>query len=73
MKKIKYYFLTMLLLLHMGSVAIYANDTTTEAGDCEFTGKEMKSTFDSTTVAASVAEMEPGDTVAFAINIHNNS
>jgi len=71
MKKL-FVFMTSVLLL-IGSTAAYANETITNAGTCEFTGKKMVSSFDSKSIAVSVAEMEPGDTVSFEVDIANNS
>lgn len=62
------------MLLILGSIStVYAEQTTTDAGSCEFTGSEMVSSFDSNKVAASVSQMEPGDSVTFSVNIKNES
>ncbi len=62
------------MLLVLGSASnIYAEDSETEAGSCSFTGSEMISSFDSNKIAVSVSEMEPGDTVTFSVDIHNES
>ncbi len=71
MKKL-FVFMTSVLLL-LGSTIAYAQETVTKAGTCEFTGKKMVSSFDSTSIAVSVAEMEPGDAVSFEVDIANNS
>ena len=52
---------------------VFADENTTTAGSCEFTGKEMVSSFDSNKIAASVSQMEPGDSVTFSVDIKNNS
>ena len=67
MKK-KSFLVAMLLVLSTTTFA-YAEETTTDAGYCEFTGNEMKSSFDSKQVAVSVSEMEPGDAVNFQVKI----
>lgn len=62
------------MLLILGSIsAVFAQETTTDAGSCKFTGSKMVSSFDSTKVAASVSQMEPGDSVNFSVNIKNES
>ncbi len=62
------------MLLILGSIStVYADQTTTDAGSCKFTGSEMVSSFDSNKVAASVSQMEPGDSVTFSVNIKNES
>ena len=72
MKKFFAAFAGMLLIL--GSIStVYAEESVTNAGSCTFTGKKMDSSFDSNKVAASVSQMEPGDTVTFSVNIKNPS
>lgn len=72
MKKFFAAFAGMLLIL--GSIStVYAEESVTNAGSCTFTGKKMDSSFDSNKVAASVSQMEPGDTVTFSVNIKNDS
>ena len=62
------------MLFILGSIGtVFADENTTTAGSCEFTGKEMVSSFDSNKIAASVSQMEPGDSVAFSVDIKNNS
>ena len=61
--------LVAMLLLLSATTVTFAEETTTDAGYCEFTGKEMKSSFDSKQVAVSVSEMEPGDAVNFKVKI----
>lgn len=62
------------MLLILGSIStVYAQQTTTDAGSCKFTGSEMVSSFDSNKIAASVSQMEPGDSVTFSVNIKNVS
>lgn len=62
------------MLLILGSIStVYADQTTTDAGSCKFTGSEMVSSFDSNKIAASVSQMEPGDSVTFSVNIKNES
>lgn len=72
MKKKSIIFITSLLLLTQ-TVAVYAEVTDTKAGSCEFTGDKMESSFDSTSIAVAVSEMEPGDTVNFAVDIKNTA
>ena len=62
------------MLFILGSIGtVFADENTTTAGSCEFTGKEMVSSFDSNKIAASVSQMEPGDSVTFSVDIKNNS
>ena len=62
------------MLFILGSIGtVFADENTTVAGSCEFTGKEMVSSFDSNKIAASVSQMEPGDSVTFSVDIKNNS
>ena len=62
------------MLFILGSIGtVFADENTTTAGSCEFTGKEMVSSFDSNKIAASVSQMEPGDSVIFSVDIKNNS
>ena len=62
------------MLFILGSIGtVFAVENTTVAGSCEFTGKEMVSSFDSNKIAASVSQMEPGDSVTFSVDIKNNS
>ena len=43
------------MLFILGSIGtVFADENTTVAGSCEFTGKEMVSSFDSNKIAASV-------------------
>ena len=72
MKKKSIILLTTLLLLG-NSVSVFADTTNTKAGKCEFNGEKMESSFDSTSVAVAVSEMEPGDTVNFSVDIKNTS
>lgn len=71
MKK-KSFLVALLLILNITTVA-FAEETVTDAGYCEFTGDEMKSSFDSKQVAVSVSEMEPGDAVNFQVKILNSA
>ena len=44
------------MLFILGSIGtVFADENTTVAGSCEFTGKEMVSSFDSNKIAASVS------------------
>lgn len=62
------------MLFILGSIGtVFADENTTTAGSCEFTGKEMVSSFDSNKIATSVSQMEPGDFVTFSVDIKNNS
>ena len=72
MKKKSIILLTTLLLLG-NSVSVFADTTSTKAGKCEFNGEKMESSFDSTSIAVAVSEMEPGDTVNFSVDIKNTS
>lgn len=58
------------ILFILGSIStVYADENSTAAGSCSFTGKEMVSSFDSNKLAVSVSEMQPGDEVTFSVNI----
>ena len=62
------------ILFILGSIStVYADENSTAAGSCSFTGKEMVSSFDSNKLAVSVSEMQPGDEVTFSVNIKNDS
>ena len=62
------------ILFILGSIStVYADENSTVAGSCSFTGKEMVSSFDSNKLAVSVSEMQPGDEVTFSVNIKNDS
>lgn len=62
------------ILFILGSIStVYADENSTAAGSCSFTGKEMLSSFDSNKLAVSVSEMQPGDEVTFSVNIKNDS
>ena len=71
-KDLSHYYACMLFIL--GSIStVYADENSTAAGSCSFTGKEMVSSFDSNKLAVSVSEMQPGDEVTFSVNIKNDS
>lgn len=72
MKKKSVILITMLLLLSQ-SMTVFGETTDTKAGTCDFNGDKMDSSFDSKSVAVAVSEMEPGDTVKFAVDIKNTS
>lgn len=62
------------ILFILGSIStVYADENSTVAGSCSFTGKEMVSSFDSNKLAVSVSEMQPGDEVTFSVNIDRKS
>jgi hypothetical protein len=60
-------------LLLFARTQVFAESSTTKAGNCEFNGSKMVSSFDSNQVAVSVSEMEPGDSATFSVDILNSS
>lgn len=69
----KFRFLAVALLVFAMTVPVAAETTKTNAGTVSFTGSKMKSSFSSSKLAASVSEMQPGDTVTFEVNLSNTA
>lgn len=70
MKRLIAFFVLSFLILGMTNT-VYAENSATKTESVIFNGKKMESSFSSSKLAASVMEMQPGDTVNFAIKISN--
>lgn len=72
MKK-KFQFLTMALLLLAMTVSVSAETTRTNAGTVTFNGSRMRSSFSSNRLAASVSEIQPGDSAVFEVELSSSA
>ncbi len=70
MKKMITFLVLSFLIIGMTNT-VYAESSATKTESVTFNGKKMVSTFSSSKLAASVSEMQPGDTVDFAVGISN--
>ncbi len=62
-----------MLLVFAITVPVAAETTRTNAGNVSFTGSKMKSSFSSSKLAASVSEMQPGDSVTFEVELSSSA